>query len=161
MKSINLFFLSMILPLSIYAKESPEWFKRASEFCTSYGLSNSKMKCQKKVSAAEFISPEALGLCKDLSMSDLKTRCLDTIINKTYRDEEIAACKLNSLSSEKIKCLADIGKPFEKKKRKRKHDPKCEELSKEHRERLEDILGMLEDGRYKRAQKNLKKLLEN
>ncbi|NCN26252.1 hypothetical protein GW915_01650 [bacterium] len=156
MKKFLIYFL--LLPIYSQAKESPEWFKKASSFCASLSFNSSQMKCQKQVSSAKFMSIGAIDLCTSLPMPDLKLKCIQSISNKVYRDEEVVACKNNMMSSDKMKCLNELGQQWvEKKKKKEKHDK--HRLSKDHRERLEDILSMLKDGRYKRARKNLQKLL--
>ncbi|WP_374031958.1 hypothetical protein [Bdellovibrio bacteriovorus] len=114
MKQMVLFAL-MLVSVPAYSIPIPDpvpGLQAALQFCASIEDDNEIPRCVRLESGANWVSKEALPICRHQNFDSERVNCLAGVVNRDIRPEEVDVCESLTFDDEKARCLADIQRPF-------------------------------------------------
>lgn len=114
MKQIALVFL-MLLSIKAFSAPVPDpvpGLQAALQFCMGIEDESEIPRCVWLESSANWVTREALPICRNQSFDSDRINCLAGIVNREIRPEEVAVCESLTFDDEKAQCLAQIPRLF-------------------------------------------------
>lgn len=108
-------FTFLLLSVESFAQRIPDpipGLQAALQFCMTIQDDDSIAQCVTLESAANWVTPEALPICRNQNFDTDRISCLRGIVNIQIRPEEVRVCESLNFNDEKAQCLADIRRPF-------------------------------------------------
>jgi hypothetical protein len=122
--------------------------------CESLSFDTERRECLRVVQGFRHFDGPATEICREFSFSRDKLACLRNIGGKVYESGALRICRRETLTSRRLQCLAENGRPF--------HDPfppgSCLD-SRELERELDRALIRLEDGDVGRTRIIISRLL--
>jgi hypothetical protein len=81
-------------------------------FCLILRDDDAIEKCVRLESAANWVTPEALSICRRQSFDDEKVECLESIVNRQLRPDEVQVCESLRSRFDQARCLTEVDRPF-------------------------------------------------
>jgi hypothetical protein len=109
------FLLTGILAAPSFAQSFPDpipGLQAAMNFCLILRDDDAIEKCVRLESAANWVTPEALSICRKQTFEDEKVDCLEGVVNRQIRPEEVQVCESFRSRFDQAQCLTEVDRPF-------------------------------------------------
>ncbi len=124
------------------------------EICAKMPVAADQTSCRNTLQSYDHFDAGAADVCLSFSFTQDRMACLRNIGGKVYDDRVLEMCRRESMTSNRLQCLAQTGRPFDQVI----FDPTCLPLSEVQRD-LETAIKRMDSGENSRARAILTNLL--